>query len=112
MLDDHATDSNHKKNVGIVRWLSSSLRWPVDMSDHARTYYCGLTDQARPIAVDKWRKDIEEAERARLDDITAMDIYATQVRLAENASQHATHGRTGSALEHWINLALTVEEKQ
>jgi hypothetical protein len=112
MLDDHATDSNHKKNVGIVRRLGSSLRWAVDMSDHARTYYRGLTDQAGPIAVDKWRKDIEEAECARPDDITAMDIYAAQVRPAENAGQHATHGRTGSALEHWINLALTVEEKQ
>jgi hypothetical protein len=82
------------------------------MLDHARTYYHSLTQQTGQIAEDKWKQDIEEAERARLNDITAMDIYAAQVPPAANPSGHGTGPMSSSPLDHWIILALTVEEKQ
>ncbi|KAF8801050.1 hypothetical protein BYT27DRAFT_7216408 [Phlegmacium glaucopus] len=46
MLDNHATDSNHKKTLGIISSLCRSNRTAVDMLDHARTYYQNLMDQA------------------------------------------------------------------
>ncbi|KAF8799827.1 hypothetical protein BYT27DRAFT_7016783, partial [Phlegmacium glaucopus] len=78
MLDDHATDSNHKKTLGIISSLCRSHRTAVDMLDHAQTYYQNLTDQAGITAVDKWTQDIEKAEAMRKYDITAMDVYAAK----------------------------------
>ncbi|KAF8802324.1 hypothetical protein BYT27DRAFT_7261107 [Phlegmacium glaucopus] len=79
MLDDHAADSNHKKMLGMVSTLCKSHRRAVDMLEHAQSYYKSLTIQGGPIAVDRWKQDIESAERSRPFDITAMDIYAAKL---------------------------------
>ena len=51
MLDDHATDSNHKKTLGMVSTLCRSYHQAVDMLDHAKMYYQNLTNQAGTTAV-------------------------------------------------------------
>ncbi|KAF8815454.1 hypothetical protein BYT27DRAFT_7008034, partial [Phlegmacium glaucopus] len=79
MLDDHAADSNHKKMLGMVSTLCKSHRRAVDMLEHAQSYYKSLTIQGGPIAVDRWKQDIESAERSWPFDITAMDIYAAKL---------------------------------
>ena len=38
MLDDHASDSNHKKTLNIVSSLCRSHARAIDMFDHAKTY--------------------------------------------------------------------------
>jgi hypothetical protein len=53
-LDDHATDSNHKKSLGMVSTLCRGYRHAVEMLAHAKTYYQNLTDQAGQPAVEKW----------------------------------------------------------
>ena len=63
MLDDHTTDSNHKKTLGIVNTLCRSHQTAVDMLDHAQIYYRNLTDQAGPTAVAKWDQDIESLKQ-------------------------------------------------
>jgi Kyakuja-Dileera-Zisupton transposase len=118
MLDDHATDSNHKKTLGIISSLCRSHRTAVDMLDHAQTYYNNLTDEAGNIAVEKWTQDINEAEAERKNDIMAMDIYfaktqdsATGNRSSDSGIRHAEPG-TRPILATWMELALAVEEKQ
>ena len=75
MLDDHTSDSNHKKCLSIVPSLCWADQTATDMLNHAEAYYQKLTEQAGPIAVEKWEHDVEEAERLQKYDITKMDIY-------------------------------------
>jgi hypothetical protein len=112
MLDDHATDSNHKKTIGMVNSLCRSYRHAVDMLDHAKTYYQNLTDQAGRAAVHKWSDDIEAVERKRKTDITAMNIYAAKLADAPSNSRHETPGIPRSPQASWMELSLAVEGKQ
>jgi hypothetical protein len=113
LLDDHATDSNHKKMLGIVSTLCKNNRTAVDMLDHAQSYYDNLTIQAGPLAVGKWRADIESAESSRLFDLASMDIYSAKLDQRQQPNLNsAPNDLASSALEHWMSLALTVEDKQ
>lgn len=112
MLDDHASDSNHKKNQGIISSLCRSHRTAIDMLDHAKTYYENLTANAGETAVDKWTHDIEVAELNRKHDISAMDIYAAKLPDTNRDTRHRVSGTDGSSLSSWMELSLAVEEKQ
>ena len=112
MLDDHATDSNHKKLLGIVSTLCKSNRLARDMVELAKTYYENLTTEADPNAVEKWKNEVESAEEMRVWDITVMDIYATRLDTARLASQVPASPEKNSPLIHWMKLSLAVEEKQ
>ncbi|KAF8816865.1 hypothetical protein BYT27DRAFT_7076211, partial [Phlegmacium glaucopus] len=111
MLDDHAADSNHKKMLGMVSTLCKSHRTAVDMLDHAQSYYQTLTIEADPMAVEKWKQDVEDAEQKRSFNITAMDIYAAKLENTPD-TRPPVPNIAGSALHHWMALSLTVEEKQ
>jgi len=112
MLDDHATDSNHKKTLGMIKTLCRSYRQAVDMLDHAKTYYQNLTNQAGNTAVQKWTVDIEDAESNRKNDITAMDIYAAKLAGSESDIRQPAAGIPETQLGSWMELSLAVEEKQ
>lgn len=112
MLDDHATDSNHKKNLGMVSSLCRLYRQAIDMLDHAKDYYYNLTTQAGETAVMKWTTDIESAEKMRKFDVSAMDIYAAKLPDNPIGTRHTVAGNPSSPLASWMELALKVEEKQ
>ena len=112
MLDDHASDSNHKKNLNIVSTLCRSYSRAVDMLDHARTYHQNLSNQSGMAAVEKWTHDIETAEQQRKYDITAMDIYAAKLNTASEECTGPASGMPKSALSIWMDQSLQVEEKQ
>lgn len=112
MLDDHATDSNHKKNIGMVSTLCRSYRRAIDMLDHARSYYNNLTTEAGTTAVAKWTKDIEEAEAKRKKDVSSMDIYAAKSTESRPENNDPVPGNHVSPLSAWMELSLTVEGKQ
>lgn len=113
MLDDHASDSNHKKSLGIVRSLSKLHRTAREMRDNAQIYYDNLTTQAGPLAVEKWTRDIEEAEGGRRLDVSAMDIYAAKLDSRPTSTGHRIgSGGAGLPQDHWMALFLTVEGKQ
>jgi hypothetical protein len=63
MLNDHTCDSNHKKTLSIITSLSMAHQTAVDMLEHAKTYHHNLSNKAKPQAMEKWKKDVEEAER-------------------------------------------------
>ena len=79
MLDDHATDSNHKKMLGIVSTLCKGHQMATDMVESAQLYYENLSNQAGPMAVAKWKADIEVAETQHLYDLAVMDIYCSNL---------------------------------
>lgn len=111
-LDDHASDSNHKKTLGMVNSLCRNHRHAIEMLEHSKTYYQNLTDEAGSTAVEKWTDEIEKAEENRRNDITVMNIYAA--KLAEKTSniEPPASGMPVLPLDSWMELALGVEEKQ
>jgi hypothetical protein len=111
-IDDHATDSNHKKTIGMVSSLCRSYRHAVDMVEHAKVYYDNLTVQAGERAVTKWTEDIELAEIKRRDDIKVMDIYAAKLAEKPSEPRRPAPSTTVSSLNSWMELSLGVEQKQ
>ena len=111
-LDDHATDSNHKKTIGMVSGLCRSYRHAVDMVEHAKTYYQNLTDEAGTMAVEKWTDDIMKAESNRRQDVKVMDIYAAKLAQSPADTRQPASGLQASPLSSWMELSLAVEEKQ
>ena len=109
MLDDHASDSNHKKMLGIISSLCKSNSTALDMSEHAQQYYNNLTLEAGSTAVEKWKSDIEEAKSERQFDIKAMDIYSANLVSDKLKTHELAAGSNISALNHWMEL---IEEKQ
>jgi Kyakuja-Dileera-Zisupton transposase len=111
IIDDHATDSNNKKMLGMVKTLCKNHQKAIDMSQHAQEYYDNLTNQAGPIAVAKWKIDIEAAEASRLQNRPVMDIYAAKLELPL-VGESAPLDQAGATLERWMAFALLVEDKQ
>jgi hypothetical protein len=111
VLDDHATDSNHKKMLGMTVSLCKNHMKATHMLDLANDYYNKLTSQAGPMAVAKWKHDIEETEKIRMENRPAMDIYAADIRRPDH-NYSAPPVAASSALDRWMALALVVEEKQ
>jgi hypothetical protein len=113
MLDDHATDSNHKKTLGIVSSLCRSFQHATDMLQHAKPYYQNLSDEAGIPAVEKWTDDIERAESNRSQDLKVMDIYAAKLAKPSLDTRHQPGpGTPVTLLNAWMELSLGVEEKQ
>jgi hypothetical protein len=111
IIDDHATDSNHKKMLGIVKALSRNYQKAVDMSATAREYYDKLTAQAGPTSVAKWELDIKKAENSRKNNLPAMDLYGAQLKEAV-LQQSATSDEGTTPLQKWMSFALIFEDKQ
>lgn len=112
ILDDHATDSNHKKTIGMVSNLCRLYRHAVDMAEHAKSYYQNLTDEAGSIAVTKWTEDITRAEANRRKDVSVMDIYAAKLTESAGKNKEPAFGISVGPLDTWMELSLGVEEKQ
>lgn len=52
-----------------------------------------------------------QAEGSRLDNLKIMDIYKARVKRNKLAQELPDNGKL-SVLEHWMDFALIVEEKQ
>jgi hypothetical protein len=58
-------------------------------------------------------KGVEEAEKMRSEDITAMDVYAAKLSPSAMLGRSPAVGPVGpSGPKDWMELALTVEERQ
>ena len=62
LLDDHTTDSNHKKMLSMVPSLSKNYQKALDMLLIAEEYYANLMREAGPTATGLWEVDIRRAE--------------------------------------------------
>lgn len=111
IIDDHASDSNHKKMLGIVTTICKSYQRAIEMQDSSREYYDQLTNQAGPLAVGRWTFEIEMAEACRHENLSGMDIYAA---IIEQPSVHdvPTPDEASTTLDRWMAFALNVEDRQ
>lgn len=113
MLDDHATDSNHKKMLGMAFALCKAHENASTAVIQTKEYFEGLTSSAGLAAVE-WERAIQTAEQTRLDDRSAMDIYSAKCGSNADAdhSNHTHDPMCLSSVEQWIECTLLVEQKQ
>ena len=77
-------------------------------------YYIKFTSTLSAAALTKWTKEIETAESKRLKNPCAMDIMrAQQTELsADPGLSVARPNRSSEVGTEWLNLALSIEERQ
>lgn len=112
VLDDHCCDANHKKGLNIVHYLCRRQKEAMATLLDAIEYFDGLTDSAGHDNVLRWREEILEAERTRLDNVKVMDIYKARIKRSPVEEDDLPEDRPMTTLEHWMDFALIVEEKQ
>jgi hypothetical protein len=77
-------------------------------------YYTKFTLTVSAGALNKWTKEIEFAESKRLKDPRAMDIIrAHQTELTADPGPSAPiQNRSSEVANQWLNLALSIKERQ
>src|SRR3981189_766087 len=78
MLDDHASDSNHKKMLSMTSTLCSKYQEALEMSTQLGKHHAELTATFGQQVTEKWEDEVTSAESTRLADVRVMDMYATQ----------------------------------
>src|ERR1700723_3445298 len=127
MLDDHASDSNHKKMLGMTATLCSKSHEALDVSMQLGKHHEALTAAFGQQATEKWEDEVTAAESDRLTDLNVMDMYATQ-GLGSNAATAPGAGSGAasasasasasvpasaqSAVKEWVDFAILVEQMQ
>jgi hypothetical protein len=121
VLDDHASDSNHKKMLGMIRYLCRRHKEASETLASSERYFEQLSHAAEPENVHHWKCEIEHAEATRLARPNVMDIYGAKVINANadpGTSASASSGQSASAtlgqsaVEVWLEFGLVIEEKQ
>ncbi|KAF8799520.1 hypothetical protein BYT27DRAFT_7120564, partial [Phlegmacium glaucopus] len=116
MLDDHASDSNHKTALGMVDSLVARYRHALTMTDETGKYYLEMTAMVEDDRVKIWEDEILSAESMREADLKVMDIYRARVpdQLLDDSAAGSASGpdTPTSSVHEWIQFALMVEEKQ
>ncbi|KAM6490431.1 hypothetical protein JOM56_014104, partial [Amanita muscaria] len=117
MLDDHATDSNHKKLVGMTFYLCSRNAEASAVAVYTEQCFAELSGTIASATTHIWEEEVLAAEAMRLADVSSMDIYAacvTDQHSSPSASGPAPHSASAniSSIEDWIELMIVLEEKQ
>jgi hypothetical protein len=115
VLDDHACDSNHKKMVGMTKFLCRQHKNATSNLEEAQQYLAELTNDADDLAIQQWTQEIEDAEQTRLVNAADMDIYGARVGHTQELTDPYSGGADAaptSATKVWLELALLIEEKQ
>jgi hypothetical protein len=141
MLDDHATDSNHKKMLSMTVTLCSKSQEALEISTQLGKHHADLTAAFGQQAIERWEDEVTTAEVLRLTDVKVMDMYATQgselasrmgmamavgaglassmglassTGLASSAGSASSTGSTliQSAVEQWIDFAIVLEQRE
>ena len=111
MLDDHASDSNHKKLLGIALAICKSHTDASAMVTQTKQYFDDMTVSAG-LAAHHWERAISEAEKRRLADVSAMDVYSTRNCADQADRPMPSLDRALNPVEKWIEYGLMVEVKQ
>ena len=129
VLNDHASDSNHKKMLGMVRNICRQHKEAAETLASSECYFQQLSCAADLAIVHHWQCDIEHAEAIRLTLPKVMDIYSAQVvnfnadsstlvtaslgPLGLATSGHLAYVPSGQlAIKVWLEIELVIEEKQ
>lgn len=82
------------------------------MADSTNEHYTTFTRGVPTADVMQWEKDMGDAEARRMQDRTVMDIIGATQPPAERSVQPMQWDIGRGPIEEWIQLALTIEEKQ
>lgn len=75
ILDDHACDSNNKKLLGMTETLRDKYMDAKVMTIQADGNYSKIVQTIDPVIFNIWEQEVLRAEKDRLKDISAMDVY-------------------------------------
>jgi len=125
MLDDHASDSNHKKMLSMTAMLCSKSQDALEVSTQLGKLHEELTAAFGRQATERWEDEVASAELLRLTDVKVMDMYTTQGMASATATAPGSASGSASALgpglastsvqsavEEWIDFAIIVEQMQ
>ncbi|GLB37202.1 hypothetical protein LshimejAT787_0402530 [Lyophyllum shimeji] len=114
ILDDHMSDSNWKKLLGMTAALCKRYRKAKSMSASAQEYYLALKDGSPADMVATWDREIEDAESRRLDDPSGQSMDILLARSASSTSRGSDDRRQPPQTvdEEWIQLGLDIEASQ
>lgn len=112
IMDDHMTDSNHKKALGLTTTLCNRYTQASAMSRSAQEYYDGLTAGIDEGLVQQWEMEITRAESQRKQNRSVMDILAaTKPQQEERAALTGPNAADGLVAD-WLQMAIDIDEKQ
>lgn len=128
-LDDHACDSNYKKMLGMTDTLREKYLDAKVMIVQAKDNYSKIVLTIDPATFRIWEQEILRAEKDRVHNITAMDVYRARIPSLsgtpgpgpgtgmgmESESGPGTGTEGGTVMtpqEQWMEFALLVEESQ
>lgn len=108
VIDDCASDSNHKKLLGMTTYLCHQYQEASATHHKMMESYNEKCNAAGPLGVESWTTQIKTAEAQHLDQIYHANIVQHKTESDQSPSgQLPTPGPT----EAWLELALLVEEK-
>lgn len=79
ILDDHACDSNNKKLLGMTETLRDKYMDAKVMTIQADGNYSKIVQTIDPVIFNIWEQEVLRAEKDRLKDISAMDVYRARI---------------------------------
>lgn len=112
IMDDHMTDSNHKKCLGMATALCDRFGYASEMAAAAAEYYDELCHGISAADIEEWETNIKFAEQTRLADRSVMDILGASQLQEENDLDEGEEDPAGGAVADWIQLAINIEESQ
>ncbi|PPQ76341.1 hypothetical protein CVT24_008129 [Panaeolus cyanescens] len=115
IIDDHASDSNHKKALNMIHFLCNLLVKGRNQSKALDSYFSDLNTMCSARTAE-WTKQVEFAEQTRLSKVDVMDIYGTakpdKTPPEDSVEQTCQSDTTTNEIFEYLELALFVEERQ
>ena len=75
VLDDHMCNSNHKKMIGMTKFLCHQHKNTILNLEEVEQYLAKVTNDADNLAIQQCTQEIESVEQTRLVNAADMDIY-------------------------------------
>jgi hypothetical protein len=132
LLDDHATDSNYRKMLGIGMFRSNHYvclfipddlcavgtigrlyRQAQKMVPLSDMYFAKLTEDAGNDNVAKWEREIARAESLRHIDVSEMDIMASRAaNPSDPPREESMTSKQKQPPPDWVSLGVEIEDRQ
>jgi Kyakuja-Dileera-Zisupton transposase len=114
ILDDHACDSNNKKLLAMTDTLRVKYLDAKDMNIQANENYTKIVQTVDPVTLKIWEQQILLAEKDRVKNISAMDVYQAKIPGPGSGPDSRESSGTGieTPQEQWMEFALLLEDTQ
>ena len=128
IIDDHASDSNHKKALGMGKMLhftdtltmtiltatvlSDRFAMAREMVRESTAYFDQLSSPIHKSIKEEWEREIESAERHRFKDPSVMDVLGARDTESTGIDRAPNQTLMQSSKHKWLHLALSIEEQQ